>query len=207
MRNRPGNDHLSSESDAAGQSFQVDRLPGVRVFLLGLILIAPLLAVSGRLIFIQSMNAEHFYSQFGRTTESFETIPSRDGRIVSIDGRVLAMDVERFDLQAHYRWLEEPPDQRWLKQQAMMLLEPVDRRKQDKVEAAKERVLARRAQLWDELALVMHLTSEELKESRRQIQQRVETIIESVNQRALAKDAETQSEDVAVESNAAESRN
>ncbi|QDT40540.1 Penicillin-binding protein A [Gimesia alba] len=193
MRNRPGNDHLSSENDARGQSFQVDRLPGVRVFLLGLILIAPLLAVSGRLLFIQMMNAEHFYSQFGRTTESFETIPSRDGRIVSLDGRVLAMDVERFDLQAHYRWLEEPPNKRWLKQQALMLLEPVDRRKQDQVEAAKEQVLARRQQLWDELALVMHSTSDELAESRQQIQQRVETIIESVNQRALSKQTASQS--------------
>ncbi|WP_339728922.1 penicillin-binding transpeptidase domain-containing protein [uncultured Gimesia sp.] len=204
MRNRPGNDHLSSDSDAAGQSFQVDRLPGVRVFLLGLLLIAPLLAVSGRLLFIQLMNAEHFYSQFGRTTESFETIPSRDGRIVSIDGRVLALDVERFDLQAHYRWLEEPPNQRWLKQQALMLLEPVDRRKQDKVEAAKEKVLARRQQLWDELALVMHLTPEELIESRRGIQKRVETIIESVNQRALQKQAQSPSVDVAAESKAAD---
>ena len=80
-----------------------------------------------------------FYSQFGKTTESFETIPSRDGRIVSIDGRVLAMDVERFDLQVHYRWLEEPPNERWLKQQALTLLKPLERRQKEKVEAAREK--------------------------------------------------------------------
>lgn len=188
MRNRPGHDHLTLENEAGGQSFQVDRLPGVRVFLLGLLLLVPLLAVSGRLLFIQMMNAEHFYSQFGRTTESFEVIPSRDGRIVSIDGRVLALDVERFDLQAHYRWLEEPPDERWLKQQALMQLEPKARRDAEKLEAAKKRVLARREQLWDELAQVMKSSPQELKDSCRKVQERVETIIESVNERASRKE-------------------
>lgn len=195
MRNRLGNDHMTLENEAAGQSFQVDRLPGVRVFLLGLILVVPLLAVSGRLLFIQMMNAEHFYSQFGKTTESFESIPSRDGRIVSIDGRVLALDVERFDLQAHYRWLEEPPNPRWLKQQALTLLEPVERRNREKVEAAQEKVLARRQQLWDELALVMKTSPEELQTSCRDVQQRVETIIESVNERAAQKEGASTSDD------------
>lgn len=195
MRNRLGNDHMTLENEAAGQSFQVDRLPGVRVFLLGLILVVPLLAVSGRLLFIQMMNAEHFYSQFGKTTESFESIPSRDGRIVSIDGRVLALDVERFDLQAHYRWLEEPPNPRWLKQQALTLLEPVERRNREKVEAAQEKVLARRQQLWDELAQVMKTSPEELQTSCRDVQQRVETIIESVNERAAQKEGASSSDD------------
>ncbi len=202
MRNRLGNDHMTLENEAAGQSFQVDRLPGVRVFLLGLILVVPLLAVSGRLLFIQMMNAEHFYSQFGKTTESFESIPSRDGRIVSIDGRVLALDVERFDLQAHYRWLEEPPNPRWLKQQALTLLEPVERRNREKVEAAQEKVLARRQQLWDELAQVMKTSSEELQTSCRDVQQRVETIIESVNERAAQKEGASSSDDSDVETQA-----
>jgi penicillin-binding protein 2 len=192
MRNRPGNEHVTLENEAAGQSFQVDRLPGVRVFLLGMILLVPLLAVSGRLMFIQMMNAEHFYSQFGKTTESFESIPSRDGRIVSIDGRVLAMDVERFDLQVHYRWLEEPPNPRWLKQQALTLLEPVERRDSEKVTAAQEKILARRQQLWDELAQVMRTSTEELQTSCRDVQGRVETIIESVNQRASEKESQSQ---------------
>lgn len=192
MRNRPGNDHLNSETDALGHSFQVDRMPGVRVFLLGFMLIVPLLAVGGRLLFIQYMNAEYFYSQFGRTTESFETIPSRDGRIVSVDGQILAIDVERFDLQAHYRWLEEPPNSRWLKKQALMLLEPVDRRNQEKVEAAKVQVLSRRQQLWDDLAVVMHMKPEELKDSCRKTQKRVEMIIKNVNQRATKAQSEIQ---------------
>lgn len=203
MRNRLGNDHMTLENEAAGQSFQVDRLPGVRVFLLGLILVVPLLAVSGRLLFIQMMNAEHFYSQFGKTTESFESIPSRDGRIVSIDGRVLALDVERFDLQAHYRWLEEPPNPRWLKQQALTLLEPVERRNREKVEAAQEKVLARRQQLWDELAQVMKTSPEELQTSCRDVQHRVETIIESVNERAAQKEEASSSDDSDVETQAA----
>ncbi len=202
MRNRLGNDHMTLENEAAGQSFQVDRLPGVRVFLLGLILVVPLLAVSGRLLFIQMMNAEHFYSQFGKTTESFESIPSRDGRIVSIDGRVLALDVERFDLQAHYRWLEEPPNPRWLKQQALTLLEPVERRNREKVEAAQEKVLARRQQLWDELAQVMKTSPEDLQTSCRDVQQRVETIIESVNERADQKEGASSSDDSDVETQA-----
>lgn len=202
MRNSPGHDHLSAESDASGQSFQVDRMPGVRVFLLGMLLILPLLAVSGRLLFIQFMNAEYFYSQFGRTTESFETIPSRDGRIVSIDGRVLAMDVERFDLQMHFRWLEEPSNTRWLKRQALSLLEPKDRRNLEKLEAAKEKIRARRQQLLDELAIVMRVTPEELQESCHKVQKRVETIIESVNERAMQAQAETQSVEVNSESTA-----
>ncbi|WP_417386639.1 penicillin-binding transpeptidase domain-containing protein [Gimesia sp.] len=193
MRNRPGSNHLNSDSDGNGNPFQVDRLPGLRVCLLGLFLLLPLLAVGGRLAFIQMMNAEHFYSQFGKTTESFETIPSRDGRIVSIDGRVLAMDVERFDLQVHYRWLEEPPNERWLKQQALTLLKPVERRQKEKVEAAQEKVLARRQQLWEELALVMRVPQQDLLTSGNEIQKRVEKIIQSVNERAEQKRAETPS--------------
>jgi len=200
MRNSPGHDHLSAESDASGQSFQVDRMPGVRVLLLGMLLLFPLLAVSGRLLFIQFMNAEYFYSQFGRTTESYETIPSRDGRIVSIDGRVLAMDVERFDLQMHFRWLEEPPNTRWLKRQALSLLEPKDRRDVEKLEAAKEKIRLCRQQLLDELAIVMRVTPEELQESCHKVQKRVETIIESVNQRAIQAQAETQPVEVNSES-------
>ena len=191
MRNRPGSNHLNSESEANGNPFQVDRMPGLRVCLLGLLLLAPLLVVSGRLMFIQMMNAEHFYAQFGKTTESFETIPSRDGRIVSIDGRVLAMDVERFDLQVHYRWLEEPPNERWLKQQTLTLLKPVERRQKEKVEAAREKVLARRQQLWEELALVMRVPEQDLLTSGNEIQKRVENIIDSVNERAEKKRAET----------------
>ncbi|WP_298859028.1 penicillin-binding transpeptidase domain-containing protein, partial [uncultured Gimesia sp.] len=202
MRNRPGNNDPHSDNDASGQSFQVDRMPGVRVFLLGLLLVVPLLAVSGRLLFIQLMSAELFYSRFGQTTESFETIPSRDGRIVSIDGRVLAMDVEQFDLQLHYRWMEEPPNARWLKQQALMLLEPLDRRNSDKVETAKEKVLGRRQQLWDELAQVTQMTPGELQASRQKIQERIQTIIESVNERAAKKSAGTQPLEVAAESKA-----
>ncbi|QDT99687.1 peptidoglycan D,D-transpeptidase FtsI family protein [Gimesia aquarii] len=195
MRNRPGNDHLDSETDALGHSFQVDRMPGVRVFLLGFMLIIPLLAVSGRLLFIQYMNAEYFYSQFGRTTESIEPIPSRDGRIISVDGQILAIDVERFDLQAHYRWLEEPPNSRWLKKQALKSLEPIDRRNQEKVEAAKQQVLARRRQLWEDLAVVVRMNPDELKELCRKTQQRVETIIENVNQRATKVPSEIQIEE------------
>ncbi len=192
MRNRPGNNDPHSENDASGQSFQVDRMPGVRVFLLGFMLILPLLAVSGRLLFIQSMNAELFYSRFGQTTESLESIPSRDGRIVSIDGQVLAMDVERFDLQLHYRWIEEPPNKRWLKRQALKLLDPVERRDSEKVAKASEAVLKRRQQLWDELATVAQITPEELQKSRLKIQQRIQMIIKNVNERAKKRVAETQ---------------
>lgn len=202
MRNRPGNNDPHAENEASGQSFRVDRMPATRVLLLGLMLILPLLAVCGRLLFIQTMNAELFYARFGQTTESLETIPSRDGRIVSIDGRVLAMDVERFDLQLHYRWLEEPPNKRWLKQQALTALEPRDRRDRSKVESATKTVLARRRQLWEELALVTHVTPEDLRASRQKIQKRIQTIIESVNERAAKTTTETQPVEVADESKA-----
>ena len=104
--------------------------------------------------------------------ESLESIPSLDGRIYGGDGRVLAEDVERDNLRVHYRWLEDPPDPRWLLQQALSKLTRAERRNRARVEAEKQAVLARRDAMWQRLAEVAGVSPATLAARRATIQKR-----------------------------------
>jgi penicillin-binding protein 2 len=71
---------------------------------------------------------------------------------VTPDGRVLACDVERFDVLVHYRWVEDPPDEAWLRQQALSRLSRIERRDATAVEAERQKALERREAMWERLA-------------------------------------------------------
>src|SRR5436189_20874 len=90
------------------------------------------LGFDGSLIDLQVFLPEAFAEQWEWTTESFEPISSREGRILSADGTVLAYDTVHFGIWIHYRWLEEPANPLWLRRKALALLDRKDRRDREK---------------------------------------------------------------------------
>src|SRR5262249_34502416 len=126
---------------------------------------------------------DDYVAAFAMTTESLESIPSVDGRICTSDGQVIAEDVERYNISVHYRWLEDPPNDRWLLKQALSKLPRAQRRNRGLVDAQKQRVLALRDQLWRRLTELTGTSADRLAAQRKAIQQRVERIAEIVEKR------------------------
>lgn len=146
-------------------------------------------AIGLRLAWIQTQLTDEYVSEFDFTRVEFEVIPGRDGRILT-DSLVLASDIVRYDVEAHYRWLEDPPNPDWLSRRARLKVPRGQRGDTARMEAARESVLAERRFMWTGLAAIAGLDQQELRTRRRAIQTRVERIAESVNRRHEAQAAE-----------------
>jgi penicillin-binding protein 2 len=193
MRNRPTPIFDNGSARGGGSAFDVDAEPGVRLWWLFVAMTLPLLVVAGRLIYLQGFVAEGFAVETQHEAESFEAIPARNGRIVATDGTVLAFDDERYRLLVHYRWLEDPPNERWLRDEALARLSRSERRDKGRVEQAKADVLARRETLWQSLAELTEVHPDKLAARRDDIQKRVERIHRLVEERAsLVRSASTE---------------
>lgn len=145
--------------------------------------------ITWRLYDIQSARAPRYIADWQRTTEALETLPARNGRILTADGQVLAYDRPQFDLALHYRWLEDPPQTAWLDSQARDLLKPADRRNDDLLEHARAKVLEQRDALRHNLAQIAGFSKNELQEELRAVQSRVERIYATVHKRIEARQA------------------
>lgn len=183
MRNRPTPIFDSGSTRSGGSAFDVDAEPGVRLMWLFVAMTLPLLVVAGRLIHIQGFVAEGFAVETRHEIESIEAMPARNGRILASDGTVLAFDDERHQLLVHYRWLEEPPNEVWLRHEALSRLSRSERREKAKVEQAKTEVIARRDELWRSLVELTEINADKLAEQRGRVQQRVERIFRLVDER------------------------
>ncbi len=192
MRNRMTNVFADSEKSTrhAARLWKVDRHPGTRLVCLFVLMVLPLAGVFGRLVYLQSFLGSEVIGRFDSTTETFESIPSGDGRILSSDGSVLASDLQRFDVWAHYRWIEEPADDNWLLQQALSRLSRIERRDRKLIVAEKQNAIARRNAMWHRLSTRVAVTREETAQHRQRIQQRVERIVERVEQRRAERNAD-----------------
>ena len=144
MRNAP---HLKLDAAAVDDTDRAQRaigdVPVMRLALLMVVLTVPVGAVGVRLVRLQGQLTGEFTAAWRTTTLTEEPIPCRNGRILSADGQVLAHDRLRYDIQVHYRWLEEPPDERWLTRQALSRLSRRDRRRTALVAEAKQRKIGR----------------------------------------------------------------
>jgi penicillin-binding protein 2 len=170
------------EEDGAGEDG--GRRPDRRLRLLAAVIAVPLLSVLVRLADVQADLDADGTSAARRLKVVEEPIPARDGRILSSDGRVLAEDVETFAVLLHYRWLERPPDPRWLRGEALRSLKPSQRRDPAAVHAAEEAVLKRREELWGLLSETTGLSQEELFRSFAAVQEKVVVIRKSVEAHA-----------------------
>ncbi len=132
MDNRPTNvffaSSLSASSNRSQRGTDGHRGGSGRLIWLFVAFALPLAVVSARLVQLQCFLADEYVAAFETTTDSVEPIPTTDGRIYSGDGRVLAEDVERYNISVHYRWLEDPPEEHWLTRQAVYGLTRAQRR-------------------------------------------------------------------------------
>jgi penicillin-binding protein 2 len=166
--------------------WEIDGHPRLRLCVLYALFLVALLAISARLVHVQTRLGDEYAAEFTKTTERFEAIPTRDGRILSDDGQVLAEDVELFGLKVHYRWLEEPADGAWIRQQALARLDRPSRRSPQRVAAEEAALLKARQELWRRLERLSGLDHAEFQRRRNEIQHRVETIYALVERRRAA---------------------
>ena len=183
MRNRPTPIYAANQPSRNGAAWDIDAEPALRLTWLFVVMALPLLVVTGRLVQLQWFLADGFAVDERRESVSFESIPSRHGRIIAADGTVLAFDEERFQVLVHYRWLEEPPNERWLRDEAMTRLSRSERRDKEKLASAMQAVLDRRAAMWEAFAEMTDHKPTELSELRQRVQKRVERIFKIVDER------------------------
>ena len=179
MWNRLATAWLRDDSRQAS-GWDADRAPGLRLALLWLGMIVPLFVVAVRMMQLQVALREDFATGFEQTYEVSEEIPARDGRILAADGGVLAGEVERYDLQVHYRLVQEPADSRWLRGEALKRLSRLERRDKKLVEAEEQRVLSRRDELWNSLSSLTDRDADQMASARQAVQQRVAQIKQAV---------------------------
>ncbi|MDA1018041.1 MAG: penicillin-binding transpeptidase domain-containing protein, partial [Planctomycetota bacterium] len=179
MLNRPTTDYRSPNDESR---WHIDRRPTLRLCLMFVAFLLPMTAIVWRLVSLQSRAAESFIAEFEQTFESYEPIPCRDGRILAADGRILAEDVLRFDVHVHFRWLQDPVDQRWLIQQTNHRLTRAERRVSSRVEETRSAIVAERQDAWTRLADLTQTPPAELVRRRKAVQQRVEKMIRRVEE-------------------------
>jgi penicillin-binding protein 2 len=169
--------------DADSGRWETDRHPTRRLIMLFAAFALPMLAVVGRLYVLQGVMSLDFFDPPDATTVTHEWIPARDGRILSADGQVLAEDVVRYEIHAHYRWLETPPNPGWLRRRAFARLGKSDRRNRELVEAEERQVLVERDRMWQRLKQLIPRDAERIAKERSRIQRRVEHMLETVSRR------------------------
>lgn len=176
MLNRATNT-LQTEEEAGGLlgvSWQVDQHPLIRLLLLFGMIVCPLAVIGWRVSQLQFGMAPTYAAEFSKLRETTEEIHCRPGRILTSDGLAAADDVPGLQVQVHYRWIEEPPDARWLSQKVQARLSRAERRKPERVQQEMGKVLEERTALWMQLGAVTGLSADEVALRRKSIQARIE---------------------------------
>lgn len=182
MQNRPVIDGLLEPSSPSA-AWDWDGTPAHRLVVLAILMIAPLVAIAARVADLQCRLQPAFTEVFSRTTTDIEELPARQGRLLAADGTVLAEDMLQYDLRVHYRRLEEPPDPRWLRRKAWERLSRNERRQSAQVAAQESLLREHRQHWWRNLADLTGRPEAELRDTARTIQERVDTIWASVEER------------------------
>lgn len=181
MRNAPVSSHFDGEDSGFETEFP-ESPARLHLLLTGLVFFGCLVIILARITWVQTQLADRYLSHLDRQTIEYEVLPSRDGRIVAED-TVLAADVDQYSIQLHYRWLQDPADPVWMKQQIRERLSREERRNEKLVAKVEQELIAKRQRLRADLTAVMGLTPEEFETRRSRIQKRVEAIADSVNRR------------------------
>lgn len=186
MRNQPHSHWqvLDAAAERREEAWSLDRQVELRTWLLGVLALAILVGILARLSYLIIERRDQFLANAHPVTIRQEAIPAVDGRIYSSDGQLLAYDDEHFDIALHYRWLQDPPDPLWLRQQIRHLPQLTGTPDLPK-EQAEELVLQTRGELWQKLVAAGKISAEEFEIRRAEIQQDVERIARVVNEARL----------------------
>ena len=109
MLNQPASSAFGDASERMIDDCSAGRfrlLLGLVIVLLGIIL--------ARVAWVQTQLQDDFLATLDVTATDYEIIPARDGRILS-DTQVLAADEDLYTIEVHYRWLQDPPDDVWIR--------------------------------------------------------------------------------------------
>jgi len=142
-----------------------------------------LLIVFSRVVQFEVTEGSAFRAEATRPLVREKHVPGVRGRILARDGTVLACDREVLAVAVHYRYLEQPPDPRWLRATARRRLSPAQRKDPHRMAAAEAGVQQQRADLARRLIQLCDLSPDEWNRRARRIQARVERIAESVCRR------------------------
>ncbi len=155
--------------------------PRRRLWIVFALFVVGLLIVAGRAVQLEANYGAAFRREALRPIEKKIVLPAARGRILARDGTVLAYDRTVEAVAIHYRWLQEPADDGWLRAQARSRLNRADRKNAEKAAAARAAVLADRDAAAARLAKLCGLSPSQWSAETRQIQTRVEGIAEKVN--------------------------
>jgi penicillin-binding protein 2 len=146
---------------------------------------AALAVVLLRAVQLELQDGENFRRLAARPWEKTLTVAAPRGRIMARDGTVLATDQQVRSLAMHYRYLQSPPDSRWLRRRALARLTRAERRDARRVAAAERVVRDELADLHRRLAALCHIDNAEWQARAARIQVRVAALAELVNRRRL----------------------
>lgn len=147
---------------------------------------ALLIVVFGRAVQLEVAQGAAFRAEATRPLQRPRSLPGVRGRILARDGTVLAYDKEILALAVHYRYLEQPPNPRWLRFAARSRLSRAERKDPGRVAAEEARVRSEREELGHRLAELCGLSAGQWDRRARRVQARVERIAEGVNRRRRA---------------------
>ena len=179
MRNQPAS---AIENDGP----EIGPASATRFRLLLTLFCAGALSVLARAGWIQMRLQTRYLNALEVTTTEYEILPARDGRILA-GGVVLAADEDLYSLEVHYRWLENPPAESWLRRHVRSALTRQERQDDQLVRRMRRERQQQHEKLWQELEAVTSTSAEELEQRRQSIQQAVGRVADDVNRRYQAR--------------------
>jgi|SaaInlStandDraft_1057018.scaffolds.fasta_scaffold13095_4 penicillin-binding protein 2 len=176
MQNQPFTSLTSEDSTSTGSV----ESPQHRLTLLAVLFIASTILIGVRVAYVQVVIAENFLVPWGKTTVVKESIPARNGRILSRDGVILAYDETHYDISLEYRWLEVPFDEVWLRRQIYARLTSEERDDPEAVQLIEEELKQDRSQLFQRLADLTGTSIHDLESNAQRLQSRIERMVKAV---------------------------
>ena len=159
----------------------IDPRRRLRICLLGFVVLCGV--VFGRVVQLEVSQGEAFRAEAAKPLERRHSLPGVRGRILARNGTVLACDKKVLALAVQYRYLEDPPDARWLRSMARARLPQAQRKDRQRLAAEEARLRAEHAEMARRLADLCGLSRDEWSRRAKQIQARVRRIAEGVNRR------------------------
>ncbi|MBN2023628.1 MAG: hypothetical protein JW809_12655 [Pirellulales bacterium] len=139
--------------------------------------------VFGRAVRLQVVHGEAYRREAARPILERESLPGVRGRILARDGTVLAQDKPIQSIALRYRYLESPPDARWLRSMARSRMSRRERADPRRVAAEETRVRIECQDLGRRLAELCGVPWTEWSRRAAAIQARVERIADDVHRR------------------------
>ncbi|MGH7136597.1 MAG: peptidoglycan D,D-transpeptidase FtsI family protein [Pirellulales bacterium] len=139
--------------------------------------------VFARVVALELWYGDQYREVASRPIERRMLTGATRGRILAKDGTVLAYDREAAALAIHYRFLEQPSNETWLRREARRRLPRKERRDATRVAAECRRLVAEQALAHERLAKLCGLPPKQYRERLQAVQRRVERIAESVRAR------------------------